>query len=299
MNKLNLSIGILSWKRNDVLCQTLSSYQRNGLLEVSDDITVFFNEIGGEEVALAEEFGLKYIGTPENAGIKNGYKALADNAKNEYFLFLENDWYLFENTETTQKRLESGIAVLSKNNAHVVRYRSRKFPGFPCGIVRKNAKHPELTPKHDLTFVPCITENPCAIFPEIQSKEINGETYYFFESKNSLWTNNPCLFRTDFIREILTVDLPRPQNPDKKTRYGTSYKNVSLEGDMESYWPKTGYITATSDGLFSHLDYIENFKPRQRYNAGLVQFISNVIINPRERRIFRARHSLPKAFYEQ
>lgn len=298
MNKLNLSIGILSWKRNDVLRQTLLSYKKNGLLETSNDITVFFNEMGDEEVSLAKEFGLKHIGSTENIGIKNGYKALVDNAKNEYFLFLENDWYLFENRETTQKRLESGIEILSENKAQVVRYRSRKFPGFPCGIVWKNAKHPELTPRRDLTFVPCISENPCEVFPEIKSKEINGETYYFFESENSLWTNNPCLFKTDFIRGILAVDLPPTPNPEKKTRYGTSYKNISLEGDMEAYWPKSGYITATSEGLFSHLDYIENFKPRPRYNIRFIQFLSNIIINPRKRRIFRAKYSFPKAFYE-
>lgn len=87
MNKLNLSIGILSWKRNDVLRQTLLSYKKNGLLETSNDITVFFNEMGDEEVSLAKEFGLKHIGSTENIGIKNGYKALADNAKTNIFCF--------------------------------------------------------------------------------------------------------------------------------------------------------------------------------------------------------------------
>ena len=66
MKKLDISIGILTWKRLDVLRQTLNSYKQNGLLSISDDITIFFQEIGEKEIKLANEFGVKYLGNKSN-----------------------------------------------------------------------------------------------------------------------------------------------------------------------------------------------------------------------------------------
>ena len=60
MKKLPLSIGILSWNSNKVLENTLQSYKKNGLLNLSDDITVYFQEISEEDKKLAEKYGLNY-----------------------------------------------------------------------------------------------------------------------------------------------------------------------------------------------------------------------------------------------
>ena len=300
-NMLNISIGILTWKRLDILRQTLDSYKKGGLLDLTDDITVFFNEIGEEEIALAKEYNLKCIGDKENIGIKNAYKTLVDNAKHEYFLFLENDWYLIENPDTVKKRLVASMKLLAENAADVIRFRHRIYPGLPCGIAYKNIKHPERTPKYDLAFVPNISKNPCALFEEISEKKIGDDTYYFVGPKNTYWTNNPCLLKTSVVKGIINLDLPAPkdaQNKKNKT-YRTSEINVALEEVMKAYWPTTDYITALSPGLFTHLDYIENFKPHRRYPAILIKFASAFIRNAKKRREFRARYSLPKAFYDQ
>ena len=41
----NFSIGILSWKSRQTLENTLESYEKNGLLTLTNDITIIFQEV--------------------------------------------------------------------------------------------------------------------------------------------------------------------------------------------------------------------------------------------------------------
>ena len=45
MKKLDLSIGILAWKNIKTLGKTLDTFLDNGLLDIVEDITIFFQEI--------------------------------------------------------------------------------------------------------------------------------------------------------------------------------------------------------------------------------------------------------------
>ena len=101
--KTKLSIGILSWGRENILEQTLKSYKKNGLFDLSDDITIFFNEITEKDIKIAKKYKLNYIGNTKNIGIQKGILELLKKAKNEYFLFLEYDWSLIENQNKTYK----------------------------------------------------------------------------------------------------------------------------------------------------------------------------------------------------
>ena len=282
----------MTWKRLDILRQTLVSYRDNGLLDLSDDVTIFFNEIGEEEIALAKEFNVKYLGNEKNVGIQNAYKSLVDNARNEYFMFLENDWYLVENSIVTKKRLDASIALLEENVVDVVRLRHRIYFGRPCRIVYRNKKNPHLTDKSDLAFVPSISDNPCALFKEITEKKIDDETYYFVGPKNTFWTNNPCIFKTEFIKKMLYLNLPQPTNANKiHKKYKTTIANIAYEGLMGLYWQKSDHTTALSPGLFMHLDYIEDFKPHRKYPAILVQIFTWFVPSEKRRKYFRSKYS--------
>ena len=291
MNKLDISIGILTWKRLDILRQTLESYRKNGLLNLSDDITIFFQEIGEEEIALAKEFNLKWIGDKTNIGIQNAYRALVKNAKNKFFLFLENDWFLIENEEITRKRILAGISILENAHANAVRYRHRRSPGYPCSIVSKNRKAPHKTPKNDLSFVPSITENPEVLFKEISKSKIDNENYYFVPAQNTYWTNNPCLFKTSFVRELINIDFENSKGEKINKKYKIPYKKISLEEDLGNYWRNTNYITALTPGLFTHLDYIDDFKQRRKYPELLLRLICCFISDSKTRKKLRARYS--------
>ena len=292
MTKLDISIGILTWKRLDVLQQTLDSYKANGLLELSNDITIFFQEIGEEEIKLANNYGLKYIGAKENIGIHEAYKALVANAKNSYFLFLENDWYCIENRETVRKRLNTGIEILESDKAQVIRYRHRKTPGYPCSIVTNNRqKRVANISKRNLSCIPMINEELCSLFEELTKISISNENYYFLSPKNICWTNNPCLFKTSFISSIINLDHFIPNAEKINSKYNVPYKKIALEETLGNYWAKTQYVTALSPGLFTHLDYIEKQFEHKRYNSTIIRILSFCIIDKTKRRRFRAKYS--------
>ena len=292
MNSMKISIGILSWNRLDILRQTLNSYKDNRLFDLSDDITIFFQEIGKNEISLAKEFGIKYIGNSENVGIQEGYKALVNNAKNKYFLFLENDWFLIEKFEVVQKRILAGISILNNNIANVVRYRHRGLPGYPCTVVTKNrGRPPGKISKKNLSCIPMIDENLCQFFPEIEKINLYFENYYLLSAKNVVWTNNPCLFITDFIKNIININFDTPSVCKINKKYNVPYKKISLEGDLSSYWSKTDFVSACSPGLFTHLDYLESNLNRKKYNNTLVKVIASFIPNTVKRKAFRAKYS--------
>ena len=94
MEKLPLSIGILSWKSGQTLVDTLYTYYQNGLLDITDDIKLFFQECSDEDRQIAEHFGINYIASPSNIGIGKAFIELAKSAKYENFLILEHDWKL-------------------------------------------------------------------------------------------------------------------------------------------------------------------------------------------------------------
>jgi len=73
MKKLDLSIGILAWKNIKTLEKTLDTFLDNGLFDIVEDITIFFQEISKEDIALAKKYNIKYIGNPKNIGIANGF----------------------------------------------------------------------------------------------------------------------------------------------------------------------------------------------------------------------------------
>ena len=94
MEKLPLSIGILSWKSGQTLVDTLHTYYQNGLLDITDDIKLFFQECSDEDRQIAEHFGVNYIASHNNIGIVKAFIELAKSAKYENFLILEHDWKL-------------------------------------------------------------------------------------------------------------------------------------------------------------------------------------------------------------
>ena len=127
---LPISICILSWKNEVTLENTLKSYQKNGFLKISDDITILFQEVSDKDKKIANKYGIKYIGLQENIGIGKGIIQLLKNAKYEPVLFLENDWELIESQEETQHQVSEGLQLLNEGY-DVVRYRHRKNPGHP------------------------------------------------------------------------------------------------------------------------------------------------------------------------
>ncbi len=244
---LPISICILSWKNEVTLENTLKSYQKNGFLKISDDITILFQEVSDKDKKIANKYGIKYIGLQENIGIGKGIIQLLKNAKYEPVLFLENDWELIESQEETQHQVSEGLQLLNEGY-DVVRYRHRKNPGHPLHSLKHKGN--ELTYYDDWHKVtsPHLLESlhwldPAKEFPDKIQKR-NG--FFITTSRWANWTNNPFLLNKKFYLEKLTP---------------FAGEGVHFEKNIAAWWVQQDFKIAQGEGLFTHNDLKKYPKP--------------------------------------
>jgi hypothetical protein len=245
MSQLPLSIGILAWNSGQTLVDTLTTYFYSGLLGLSDDIKLFFQEFNEDDKAIADHFKIEYIASDTNIGIGKAFIELANQAKHENFLILEHDWKLIENPEVTYHRLRNGIEFLNRGT-HTIRLRHRKHPGYPHFSERyMNVDWDYIDPwigtksSHLLDCVHWI-ENPEQKFSDkITKVNFLGEDYFVADSEVSNWTNNPGLFKTKFFHQVLT-EFPG--------------EGIDLEKNISYWWARQHFTCAHGEGLFKHED---------------------------------------------
>ena len=238
--KINLSIGILSWKSGQTLVNTLQTYFDQHMLHYVNDVTILFQEVSEQDVRIAEHFNIPYIPMKENIGIGQGFIKLTENAQTENVMVLEHDWKLIEPEDVAIARLKSGIEMLDKGYS-CIRYRHRKHPGFPHFSEKFNGqwltyydKLFETTSPHLLDSVHWL--DPAVAFPDKIQKD--GE-YFVTTSRYGNWTNNPCMYKKDFYLEVV--------NP-------FAGDGIALEGNISKWWCEQTFKVAHGEGLFIHLD---------------------------------------------
>jgi hypothetical protein len=242
MGKLPISIGMLAWHSGQTLVNTLHSYYLNGLLEMVDDVTIFFQEATHEDIDIANHFSVNYIESNTNVGIGKAFIELAKNAKTDRILFLEHDWKLIEDKETTYNRLSSGLELIN-NGFNLVKYRHRKTPGVPLFSQRPYQGNElnhydsemDLVSPHLLESIHWV-DNPEIDFSEQITKQ--GE-YFTTTSRWGNWSNNPGLFDTQFY--INTVEP-------------FAGGGIDLEGKIGGWWARQDFKVAHGEGLFKHED---------------------------------------------
>jgi hypothetical protein len=242
MEKLPISIGILSWHSGQTLINTLESYYNNSLLDIVNDVTILFQEVTDEDKQIADHFGIKYIGLNKNIGIGKAFIKLTEFAKTENVLLLEHDWLLIENEVTTYTRLKSGLELLNQG-FNFIRYRHRKNPGYPLftqPVYQGNElnhydKEIDLISPHLLDSIHWL-ETPEINFPDKIQKR---ENYFITTSRWGNWTNNPGLFKKQFY--INTVSQ-------------FTGNGIELEGKISAWWARQNFKIAQGEGLFKHED---------------------------------------------
>lgn len=254
--KLPISIGILGWDSiNSSLPNTLFSYFRNNFFDISDDIVIFFQEINDYDIKLANYFDLKYIGDTENIGIANAFYKIVQNAKYENILILEHDWYLQENFETCFKRIQSSINLLN-NGYDCIKMRSMQKTGFPDFSHIRYTENPMSYYDPEIEqYYPHLLDT-CHIFKDIHkhfpteiSQTFDNECmYYTSTSRYGNYTNNPCIYKTSFYKQI----LEKFQND-----FNTSEKYHGLESLLGKWWATQPFKIAHSEGLFTHFDIVK------------------------------------------
>jgi hypothetical protein len=241
MDKLPISIGILSWNSGQVLVDTLTTYHNNGLFDMVDDITILFQEFNEQDYQIAKHFGLNVIGMNSNIGIGRAFIKLTENAKEEYVLVLEHDWNLIEDKETTYNTLKRSYQAIEMG-LDVVRLRHRKNPGYPHFSFRHQGK--ELTYYDD--EIGCTSPHLldslhwCEADIEFPQQIKKSEDMFHTTSRYGNWTNNPCLYKKQFY-----LDTVRQFAGD----------GIALEGNISKWWAQQQFKVGHNEGLFMHNDY--------------------------------------------
>lgn len=236
-----MTIAMLSWKSHKTLVNTLESYRKFNLDD--NDKLIYFQEMTDKDVEIAHTYGFRAFGGPTNIGIGPALQILIQEAKGEHFLFLENDWELLRDA---RNHIGFGEFLLSTKYADVVRYRSRENPGWP--LWSKQFEGNELdSPDH---LLDCVhwREHPDKDFPEqIHPLEGSSEmvgtslehfTYYATTSRYANFTNNPCMYRTEFLRNVVAPKA-----------YADG---ILLEVSIHDWWKQQKFKVAQGDGLFTH-----------------------------------------------
>jgi hypothetical protein len=239
---LPISVGILSWKSAETLDKTLETYKENDLFDLVKDVVILFQNVSERDKAVAKKYGLPFIGLNDNIGIGKGMLILAEQAKEKNFIFLEHDWQLVENYNTSKRRLTSALDLLDEGY-HSVRLRSRKNPGHP--VYSEVYKGNELNHYDDNTglisphLMDCIhwIENPDKQFPD---KIQTHKYHYVTTSRWSNWTNNPAIFNTNFLIDTIENFV--------------SNDDMLLEPSISRWWADQEYRVAWGEGLFKHCD---------------------------------------------
>src|SRR3972149_7344977 len=221
-----MTMAVLSWGAHQTLINTLQSYEDNGL----DDSQklIFFQEISKDDIQIAEFFEYDYIGEKTNIGIGQALRRLVDEATGDFFLFLENDWKLIEKAQPT---ISQAKLFISAGMADCVKLRHRKLPGNPLWS-RQFAGNELSRPEY---LLDCLHwEEYPEKFQEIQ--KVNN--WYFTTSQYANFTNNPCMYKTEFVRKNIYPFAGGPR--------------ISLEVDIQDWWAKNNFKVVQGDGLFTH-----------------------------------------------
>tara|TARA_B100001027_G_C16206519_1_gene303080 strand:- start:164 stop:964 length:801 start_codon:yes stop_codon:yes gene_type:complete len=258
MSKLSFSIGILSWKGYDSLENSLNSYKKNGLSNMTNYKYLCLPEYTEEGIKIAKKYNYKPILARENLGILGGFKKLAEEMPKGPILLLENDLELIENKNETFLQLQKSIRLMNEHRLIQVRLRSRKNPGEPfVGLGKyknywsdniiskiKRILRPLKARKLIGTSVYCL-ENPDKIHYDFIKKICNG--FYIVPSSILTWANLAILVDRDVYLEKIIKKAE--QTKSKKNING--FKNIEIELN-NSWWRKKKFKILITPGLFKH-----------------------------------------------
>lgn len=237
MEKLDLTIAVLSWRQPLTLKNTLESYKKNGLLDLVKEKLVFFNEVSPEDVKIAKEYGFEVLSAKQNIGIGLPFQQLVQRATSKYFLFLENDFDLIEKPEVVQARLQDAVELL-ENGVSAIRLRHRYHYGDPNMYLKYiwegafEAQNPSIDGVYYWDDISKVYEGKCEKIVK------PTQDIYVMQSAFAGFTNNPTIYQTKLLKDNI---LPLKFN-----------KTDVIENKIGDWWYKGKLKVAKGTGLFRH-----------------------------------------------
>ena len=245
----DITLGILCWKSPQTIENTLTSYKKNGLLDLVKPV-LYVQERTPENDALAERYKIKNVlGGPTNTGIIGGMIEMIQATTTPYFIFAECDFELVNDATTTKKILTEAIRLMKEKDVQLVRLRDKKQPGVPLGsrdfaqvpdeALPTYSFDPSFPYKIEVVMFPGDIQ-PDKAFPGLFER-IDYETpWYKTTSEHAPWSNNIFIAKTDFLKEKLIPLLEANRD----------MPSTSMEQYLIQHL--TGYNVAAGNGLFKH-----------------------------------------------
>ena len=237
-----VSLLILSWQSHKTLLATLESYQRNGLLDVTDDKLIFFQNISAKDIRIAKKFGLHYYGAGHNIGIGAAYRFLAERARHPHILYLQNDFRLIHDLRQGSTELQEGIDLLSNRSIDVVLYRSRTRPGKPNWAADNVPGNEERWQSHLFNALYWM-EHPELAYPDKIQRCTGNSCFLQTTSRYMNYTDNPAMYRREWLLDTL-ADRFTTNDPQQITW---------PERVIQPWWQTQDFKIAQAEGLFEHI----------------------------------------------
>jgi len=206
-----------------------------------EEITILFQEVSVEDHELSKKYNVNYVGLKDNIGIGHAFKKLAKYSSQKYFLTIEHDFNLIEDTDVTYQRLLEGINFLEEG-FDAIRYRSRRDPGFPnFSEFHKGNELNYFDEWHQVTS-PHLLDSMYWLDPSIEfsDKIQKNKDWFVTTSRWATWTNNPVMYKTEKYLEMIEPFLG---------------EGIQLEEKIAYWWCRQNFNIAMGEGLFKHYDY--------------------------------------------
>ncbi len=250
--KLPVSVAVFTHRKAAVLCNTLLSYKKGGLLDVVEEAAVYCNEATALDEAVCGGIPIRFVSRPDCNSLAVAQNQAATESSSEYILFLEDDFFLLSGEESTRRILEEALSVLSvSQDVEAVRLRHRQRPGHPLYPSWFMGAEDEGDLRKRGHLLDCVHwyPRPEVEVPQVQVSKVPGlaDDWYVASHRNACYTNNPCLYRRDWW---LTHILPINRGP--------AADNEKLLG--EPWMAMEPFFVAQGPGLFSHWDFVKHME---------------------------------------
>ena len=282
-----LSLGMLSWRAHDTLRKTLSSYA--SLRPLVDDAVIYFNAITPEDRAIAEEFGFRAEGGPENLGILGGTLGLVRCMRSDTVLIVQNDNPVNVPPDVLAARIADARRILADGEAEMVRMRDRFDPTFSDRVKYLaywpgEGKADTLKLKLRRLLRPikarrmsgraaAALKDPTAAHPDVFKRD--GFTF-ITDSRFTNYSDQPYMASRALTLELL--EYADAHKEHSRTLNGRPVPEIIING---SYWRNRKMRVAISEGIFAHARYDDSFRPgHAAYNAAISSEASSSGVGP-------------------
>lgn len=258
-----VALAAVTWRAPLSLRNSMESWRRGGLLDIVDERMLFINSPTDEDYAIAKEYDFDVYTTEERngnimAGPSLGY--LAGNSSSDYILFMEKDFVLSADRDTTTREMYTAVQHLARG-VDVYRLRGKSdWPaeGMPDCCIKAD---PPTCPYNsqwksggyfsdhmNWLFIFCdpnILDSANGRVAQCTS-EPNAPTSYCFTSGETNWSNNPVLFPTKWFNERLKDVAFKDWERNNMFEF-----NVMMEWLA---WRPPAKVCVSLQGIFTHFE---------------------------------------------